>query len=475
MARFSFNVVALSAILSLSILLLSFRQVRPRFTKPHSFRESPQQSQHHEEDGIPNQVHFVYLVKDASANISFQFSHYLAMYAAWHHWQPTAIFLHTNAGDEAISRARSGHSSKWDRQVFEMPGLVVNHVSVPHRTNTGKKLRYAEHSSDFVRVQAVRDLGGVYVDFDAFALRDIKVLRRSGFNAVAGREVTGQINSGIFMSKKDGAVVRTWAEEMHKVYDGYWVTHSNLALTRIAEDAVAEPGEMLIMERNALAPGGWGPLEYNSLWEAHDDVPSNLQHVNQGDRLPAVSSIGPPWVTNWSKTYILHAFMPYRANFTVKGFDYISPRYVLERRSNFARALYPLVKIMYEEGLVTIDDAFHGYLSLPNKTIPNMPVPIEPIAPKPGLNLTSPSPRPLSSGSFTLSPPSSASPPSAPPGSSPLSLAQLEASVSASSLSSLASQSATPRPSLDDATPSRSSPYKPGPEQSSLALNTHTF
>ncbi|KMQ81966.1 glycosyl transferase, partial [Lasius niger] len=212
-----------------------------------------------------------------------------------------------------------------------MPELEVRPVTNPTHTDSGKELRFAEHRSDFARVAAVRDSGGVYLDFDVFALRDVRPLRETGFAAIVGREVTDQINSGIFMTRHHSTLISAWAAEMHRDYDGCWVTHSNLALTRIAERLVAAPREVLIMERHALGPGGWGNDDYDRLWGVHDDVPSALAGVNPGDPLPPDASPPPQWAIDWSRTYLLHAFMPYRAHYTVKGFDYISPRYVLER------------------------------------------------------------------------------------------------------------------------------------------------
>ncbi|KAF4589234.1 glycosyl transferase [Ophiocordyceps camponoti-floridani] len=296
---------------------------------------------------IPNLVNLVYLVPSETSDLGFEFSHFLCAYAARHHLGPTShLLLHTNADTASVARARTGQSGKWARLLLGLPGLRVRHVSSPNATGPeergGKPLRYAEHRSDFVRVAAAREFGGLYIDFDVFVLRDLRPLREAGFGAVVGREVTDQVNSGVFLTRPNGLLISRWEERMPVVYDGGWVTHSNVALTRISESLVSEsPGSVLIMERNAFAPGGWGDQDYDRLWGTHREEETG-------------------WEVDYSRTYMLHAFMPYRAGHAVRGFDRLLPRYVLERRSNFARALYPVVSLMLEQRLVGWNDSFDG-------------------------------------------------------------------------------------------------------------------
>lgn len=350
MTPIPFNLFGLAVSFSATLLLLlSLHHLRSTQGIPDTATEN-----------IPNQAHFVYILENPDADFAFQFSHFLSIYAAWHYWRPHTLYLHTNARDGPISRARDGLSGKWNKLIFRMPGLAVNDVPVPSHADNGAEIQNMEHKSDFVRVKAVRDFGGVYIDFDVHPLRDIKVLRQSGFNAIGGRQLGGEVNSGTFLSTKGGKMIRQWTVEMHQVYNGGWTTHSNEVITRVGERLVAEPREMLIMEREAFAPGSWNADDCSKLFEAHNDSSSNLDNINQGDPLPSNDSDDPPWAWDWSKTYLLHAFKPDRWGYDIKGFDSITPRYVLERRSNFARAVYPIAKLMYEKGLIAINDSHSG-------------------------------------------------------------------------------------------------------------------
>ncbi|PHH86125.1 hypothetical protein CDD83_10686 [Cordyceps sp. RAO-2017] len=296
------------------------------------------------EDGIPNQVHVVYVLREPTADVALEFGQALCVFAARHYWHPRRIYLHTDAGPEAVARARDGRAGKWSRLVLNLPEVRVRRVTAPTEAN-GVEIKQVEHRSDFVRVQVVRELGGVYLDLDAHPLRDIRPLRRAGFGAVGGRQHGGQVNSGIFMARRGARFVSLWHDAMFRVFDGGWTTHSNDLATRFGQQLVTEPGEMLILDQAALAPGSWLEPDCVDLYEAHDG----------GDDDDA-----PSWSHNYSDTYILHAFSPARGGYRINGFDHITPRYVLERRSNFARAVFPVAKLMLDRGLIDIDDSHLG-------------------------------------------------------------------------------------------------------------------
>lgn len=320
---------------------------------------------------IQNHVHFVYILPESTSDFGFQFSHFLSIFAAWHYWKPDAIFLHTNAEPDgaAVTRARNGTAGKWTRHIFTLFDMRIHTVAVPTHTRGGKAIEQMEHRSDFVRVRAVHDLGGAYLDWDVHALRDIRPLRESGFRAVGGRQMGGELNSGTFLAVPGARMIALWMDRMHDAYTGSWTAHSNAVLTDVGQRLVREPGEMLILDREAFAPGSWEAGDNEMLFAVHGDAVSNLEgwEAESGEALPLHKEDFytrwdhpdrfPGWERDWSCTYLLHAFSPDRYGRKIEGFEHITPRYVLERRSNFARAVYPVAKIMYEQGLIDIDDS----------------------------------------------------------------------------------------------------------------------
>ncbi|GFF74971.1 hypothetical protein IFM61606_07425 [Aspergillus udagawae] len=319
---------------------------------------------------IPNQVHYVYILRDADADFAFQFKHFLSLYSVLQHWHPDTIYLHTNANPKRIENARAGRTGKWSQLIFNTPNLRINHVEPPTVAGNGKPIDQIEHKSDFIRVSAVCEFGGIYLDWDAHPIRDIKVLRESGFNSVTGRQAGGEIMSGTFMAKKDALLLQMWKAEMHKVYDGGWTTHSNSVVTRLGQRLARLPGEVLIMEQDAFGPGSWTTSENILLYGIHNETESNLENATDCKSLPSYEEgvadrwdrpqDFPSWEYDYSHTYILHAFSPARNGNPVQGFEHITPKYVLERQSNFARLLYPVTRDMCHAGFVEINDPYAG-------------------------------------------------------------------------------------------------------------------
>ncbi|KAM3432716.1 hypothetical protein NHJ13734_006752 [Beauveria thailandica] len=318
---------------------------------------------------IPNTAHYVYILANVSGDFSFAFSEVLSIYATSRYWRPDAIYLHTNAPAEALERARSGAAGKWTQLLFQVPNLRIAAATVPTHARNGKEIRLMEHKSDFVRVQAIREHGGVYLDFDVHPLRDVRALRESGFHAVAGRQKGAEINSGVFMSKPHSRMIELWSEGADEAFTGEWTAHSNGVLTVVCERLVAETPEVLIMERNAFAPGSWTSDDTVRLLEAHDDETSSLAMLSPDGHLPeyddeepmtrwSAPKRRPGWAQDWSRTYMLHAFHHNQDDFQIPGFDRITPRYILERRSNMARAVYPVARELFEQGLIDIDDPY---------------------------------------------------------------------------------------------------------------------
>ncbi|PHH74534.1 hypothetical protein CDD82_4892 [Ophiocordyceps australis] len=158
MARHYLVAYLMMAMLATSLMFL-FLQDQSSFG--HSREESDSSSS--KESGIPNQINYVYVVKDPSMEMRFHFSHVLSMYAARHYWRPQKILLHTNAEAGVLSRARAGQSGKWSQLILGLAELEVNRVASPTHADNGQELRHLEHQSDFVRVKGFDFVSPRYV------------------------------------------------------------------------------------------------------------------------------------------------------------------------------------------------------------------------------------------------------------------------------------------------------------------------
>ncbi|KAI6346520.1 hypothetical protein MCOR30_000630 [Pyricularia oryzae] len=343
-----------------------------------SSSDASRPSRHPIDDGsdtIPNIAHFVYGLKDPKGDLHFSFDHYLSAYSAWYHCRAHTLYLHTNAGEEALMRARSGATGRWTKAIFDIPGFEVKYLDAPTHAGNGREIQYAEHVSDFMRIAGMLDIGGYYIDWDVFVLRDLAPLRKAGFRGIAGRQMGPYYNSGTFMAAPNSLFVKTWKKMMHETFDGSWERHSNVALRDVAKALVRIPGEMLVLDSDAFAPLGWSGDQGIQFFMPHNDSRPLLETLGWQPEMehdgPGSPALGlpefvegdeadkPGWAVDWSPSYLVHAFMMRRmGGWQVDGFDRVTPKYVLDRQSNLARAVYPIVRDMYYRGLVKITDGY---------------------------------------------------------------------------------------------------------------------
>ncbi|CAH0051200.1 unnamed protein product [Clonostachys solani] len=329
---------------------------------------------------IPNHLHLLYALKDDTSNFNFQFKNYLCLYGAVKVWEPEKIYFHTNAGTEAIDRARSGAAGKWSQLILNHPGIIINHVELQTNAGNGMEITGMEARSDFARAKVLQEYGGYYVDFDVHALRDIRPLLKSGYKAIIGIEFGGLINLGVVFTAARSLFIDQWVTGMNAAFDGGYVTHSNHVGTKIRQHLEGHGNELLVVSQTTFHPVDWTNEGRHELWVNHDfddgTFTNNLANHKDGDPLPSFEHeyreleqyrwdapgqeyLKPEWSNwNWRRSYMVHAFRNHAAH----NYEHISPRYVLERRSEYARMVYPWVWEMYRDGIVSIHDDYLGKL-----------------------------------------------------------------------------------------------------------------
>lgn len=315
---------------------------------------------------IPNIMHFVAILSDADAELEFTFRHFFSIYSAYYWLQPEIIYIHTDASDEKIKTAKEKEG--WTGRLLELPSVVVHQdMTTPYVAGNGVHIQGPVHRSDFTRMKAIIDFGGIYFDFDVYAFKDFKPLREMGFANVFGLEVTGgppgSLNNGVLMAVKGSALMRTFQRAAHVVYDGGWVTASVILLTAVCRRLSVIPYEVMIMEAEAFHPhmtldAGLAHMVFDVHPETpiEDVEPRNLSTAN-GDELWDTKGQG---LADWqwdgrenpnelySSAYATHGFknaaVPYSTEFNVD--------YLLSRQSNFARKAYPAIKDALDKGWV---------------------------------------------------------------------------------------------------------------------------
>jgi hypothetical protein len=169
-----------------------------------------------------------------------------------------------------------------------------------------------------------------------------------------------------------------WVTGMNAAFDGGYVTHSNHVGTKIRQHLEGQGNELLVVSQTTFHPVDWTNEGRHELWVNHDfddgTFTNNLENHRDGDPLPSFEHeyreleqyrwdapgqeyLKPEWSNwNWRRSYMVHAFRNHGAH----NYEHISPRYVLERRSEYARMVYPWVWELYRDGIVSIHDDYMG-------------------------------------------------------------------------------------------------------------------
>jgi hypothetical protein len=168
---------------------------------------------------VPRIVHVV--LSDHGTR-AFDWTCWVAIKAAQIHLKPTKIMVHILDNVEPWSG--------WWTAVKAMPEVEVMPFfakDIPAKLN-GFKVEKPAHLSDFRRFQMLHEYGGVYIDTDHIFLRSPAALLR--FKSVWGRqalnEVGHQVAIGAMFTTAKNPLFKALYEQMKKVYDGGWDTHS---------------------------------------------------------------------------------------------------------------------------------------------------------------------------------------------------------------------------------------------------------
>lgn len=198
--------------------------------------------------------------------------------------------------------------------------------------------------------------GGIYLDEDAYILKDLAGLRLSGYHHIVGRQMNGAIACGMWLSIPQSDLVTAYHALQDVVFNGSWSTHSVDLFTRVALEFSARENEVLILEQDAFFPLGWNSWHFKALYEVHDDDDPEITSSSNVEEFVRSFKMDYPatWVQDRRSSYVLHGFNSgirhYRSLF--REFDGITVDYVLARKSNFARAVYPAVKHAIDNGVI---------------------------------------------------------------------------------------------------------------------------
>ena len=208
---------------------------------------------------IPNIFHFVFGMAPDFGGKPFSLVHYLSVKSA----------VELNRPEAAIFHYQYEPTGEWWEKA--KPLLNLNKVIAPDQI-MGNPLYHVAHKADVIRLQALKETGGVYLDLDTISVRPLTSLYQHEF--IIGQELkaafvprnwrqrlkqqlgltkqkstgsTGLCNA-VLLAQKNSRFVNRWLDAYKNFRsrgrDKYWNEHSVLVPQRLAAEYPDELTQM---------------------------------------------------------------------------------------------------------------------------------------------------------------------------------------------------------------------------------------
>ena len=142
-----------------------------------------------------NICHFVFGLKEQSE--AFLFSYYIAVYSAYLINNPDKIYFYYHY---------KPYGKWWDKLEL-IPNIKLVKIAIPTHIRR-KEIKKTAHKADWVRMNVLYNLGGVYLDIDTVCIKPWKHLLKE--NVVLGKEVPDGICNAIMFTKPKSLFFKLW-------------------------------------------------------------------------------------------------------------------------------------------------------------------------------------------------------------------------------------------------------------------------
>lgn len=215
---------------------------------------------------IPDIVHFVYGMCPDRGDRDFSLVHYVALRSAVEVHQPARLLLHSGYTPEG---------PWWDAI---KPLVEVRIVDVPTSVH-GNRLDRPEHRSDVVRLDALLEFGGIYLDMDTISVKSLQPLRIHrcvlGVESTPGTGSHG-LSNAVMMAEPGCAFLHRWRAAYSSFNQEYWNTHSVVLPRLLAQQAPA--GEIHTEPVESFHWPSWDEGGIRALFEERHSYPAALVH-----------------------------------------------------------------------------------------------------------------------------------------------------------------------------------------------------
>jgi hypothetical protein len=213
---------------------------------------------------VPDIVHQVYDYQSPN------FFLYLSIATIQRFHQPKRHILWVNdegrfrkAHWESWQRSAQGSDKSWEKQLHSLihteKKLEIQFVTFPSHPPGNESIYVTNkaHKSDFVRMKALAEYGGIYIDTDAYILQSLDSLRLFPFtlamdNLVNKRasHLPKRLNNGVIFSEKNSSFLNIWM----KSYNNFRVDSFDYDSSVIPFHLAVEHPDLIHIEMNRISP-----------------------------------------------------------------------------------------------------------------------------------------------------------------------------------------------------------------------------
>lgn len=168
---------------------------------------------------IPKKIHFIWF----SRGKAFNLVNYIAVKAALYHNPDYEVFLHCDAlpKDNIYYNALKKH-------------ITTNIIVEPYYINK-HHVQYFQHKADYVRLNVLKEMGGIYLDTDIILLRNLDKFLNNRFVMCSERPDTDKeashfLCNAVIMCEPNNDLVNEWIHIYENSWGedfiGWWMGHS---------------------------------------------------------------------------------------------------------------------------------------------------------------------------------------------------------------------------------------------------------
>jgi Glycosyltransferase sugar-binding region containing DXD motif/Alpha 1,4-glycosyltransferase conserved region len=241
---------------------------------------------------IPEIVHFVVGQKQEKNMSSFSFFNYLVFLAARRHIRPTKFLVHYYQEPITFWWNQAKHDTEIDLTLVKV--RLVKKIF-------NRSVNHPAHRADVIRLQAMLQYGGIYLDMDVLAIRSFSPLLNLNDIVLAYEDDAKHfIGNAVILAKRNSAFIRRWYDAYQSFDGNCWTCHSVALAQKLAS---LYPNEVTVLPTETFYRPSWN--EGRKLFASSDyDFSRNYAvHLWNTVNKQQLSKVEPDMILNGNHTF----------------------------------------------------------------------------------------------------------------------------------------------------------------------------